>query len=246
MKNKIDKWCVINLNSSTYKWATQQLVAALQGIPMDIFERFPARCENDSLPSQEELARRVAADGFPEWEETFATRPVPEEYRDRPERTVQHIACEWSRMSLIRHISDSGYRVVMVSDNLYLRIRFEELVATLNQLPDDLHGVFLHWYYMFSSKNHLDDLRRLEPSGVPGVLRNFKSSGIGMYFTPEGARLFLDLWRKMPVFSGENVLASSILDTSKFYACDPAPLLPTGKILPSYLVNQNPLLTKDH
>ena len=246
MPNKIDKWYITNLDARRDKWACQQLVAGLHGIPMEIFERFPARIENDVLPSQEELARRIAADGFPEWEEPFATfqcPPVAIEFIERPERILQQIACEWTRMSVLRHIVESGYRSVVCTDNVYLKGRFEELTVMLNQLPDTLQVLFLHWYCFLRDEDGWDAVCRLESSGVPGVLKNFSGGGFIVYWTPKGASLFLDLWRRVPLILAENVLLVSHFDSSQFYACDPHLVVTYEDIgLPS----DNLLCTKDH
>ena len=243
MPNKIDKWYITNLDARWDKWACQQFVACLHGIPMEIFDRFPARIENDVLPSQEELARRIAADGFPEWEEIFATRPVAKEHRDRPELTIQHIACEWTRMSVLRHIVESGYRSVVCTDNGYLNIRYEELTVMFNKLPDDLLVLYFYWYCFLRDSDGWDAVCRLEPSGVPGVLKNFSGGGFNAYWTPKGAGLFLDLWRKNPKTSAENLLLVSHFDSSQFYACDPHLVVTYRDIgLPS----DNPLFGRDH
>ena len=241
--DRIDKWHITNLSSQPYKWACQELVACLHGIPMEIFERFPARIENDVLPSQEELARRIAADGFPEWEKTFATRSLIKEHLDMPERHCQQIACEWTRMSVLRHIAESGNRAVACSDNGYLNIRYKELTAILNQLPDDLLVLYLHWYCFLRDGDGWDAACRLEPSGVPGVLKEFSGGGNSAYWTPEGAQVVLDLWRKIPNASAGDILLWSNFDSSQFYVCDP-------DLIASYksigLPSDNLFFTRDH
>ena len=224
------KWYVTNQESQPVKWATQELVACIFEIPFDVFERYPARIENDALPSQVELAKLIADDGFPEWEEVFATRPVVPEFREQPERMLRKIASQWTRLSVLRHIIETDTPAVVSSDTGYLRIPFNKVKDMLYALPDDFHALFLqHWHL---PRFGLASLLRLKPSGVPGVLQNFSLGGFRACFSPAGAQFFFNLWRKAPMYNADDLLLNSDFDASKFYLCDPMVMVSARHILP--------------
>lgn len=218
---RIEKWYYSNLNARPEKIHAQELVAAIQGFPPDVLERYPAAIENKDLPdSMDELCEMIQADGFVEWR-ADALKDVPYLQNRR------NVASNWTKLRMLRHVIESNQGAVLTTDNAYPIVPFSVIDQTLSSCPADLKALYLHWvaepYEVAFQQRHYDALAGLTPVGIDGVLGNFTGVGWIAYFTPDGASAFLETWRTMPNVDGQSVCAEARRNQplTGFYACNP-------------------------
>lgn len=214
--HSIDKWYYTNLNARPDKMDAQELAAAIQGMPKGVLTRFPAAMENEDLPDNKaELCGLMIADGFFEWEYELV-----KDYKC----SISLLAADWSKLRVLRHVVESGENAVITTDNAYLIEKFSKVQEVVGSLPPDANALYLHWSSELDAPGHVEAMSRLEPSGVPGILKNFGLGGWIIYFTNKGARYFLDLWREIPDCDGQDVVyyaAKRYPNLEGFYACNP-------------------------
>ena len=220
----IDKWYFTNLRSRKDKADVQELVAAIQGFPPGLLERFDAAIENEDLPdTAADLCELLIADGFSEWtHEASAAR--------NPYLGTHAIAANWTRLRLIRHIIQEGLHAVMVTDNNYPVYPFRLIRDRIASAPSDMKLLVLNWqgdpYHQGFTERHYRALATMEPSGVPGILKNFTGVSGQVYFTQAGAREFLKRWRKYPDRDFQQVWRTCAdPDFPVVYVCNPGLVL---------------------
>lgn len=213
---RLDKWYYTNQDENDAKHCAQQLVRYILRFPPEVYERKPVKIENKDMPRRDDLIAMLIDDGFPEWAEAYKKKRIP----------VSGIAVEWTRMSYLREISEGEYNTVLMSDNIYPLVSFSELTKLLSVVPDDIYALKL--VYRDSDRNTSVAV----PTGE-GALTGYKlfSGGVGTgfyyLFTPEGAGVFLDLWRQMPEIDFRKVVLEGYqkdpdnFPTHKWYVVSP-------------------------
>lgn len=212
----IDKWYVSNLNSRPDKWDAQELVSVIQKMPVGILQRIPAAIENENLPdTRKELSRLMASDGFPEWSHPDVAIK---------DSGVSRLASDWTKLCALRQVIESSENAVITTDNAYLIEQFPRVERLVASAPNDLNALYLHWNSHPEMPRHMEAMSKLEPSGVPGMLKNFELGGWIVYFTNKGAKWFMDLWREIPSCDGQNVVYHAARRYGRLegvYACNP-------------------------
>ena len=212
---RLDKWYYTNQDENQAKHAAQQVVSYILRFPPDIYERKPVKIQNVDMPQCDDLISMVIDDGFPEWADVF---------RSWGEVFVSAIAVAWTRLSYLREISESPYNTVLLSDNIYPLVSYDYLTKLLSFVPDDIYGLRLTY--------------RRDSDGLTSMLvpindqyKLFSGAiGTGFYylFTPEGANVFLDMWRQVPEVNFREVVLKGYQRTpnnfplDKWYAFSPA------------------------
>lgn len=213
----IDKWYYSNLDNRPEKVDAQELVSVIQGFPPNVLQRVPCALQNHEIPeTMKEISDMMVADGFDEWHYDAIKEN---------DREPVLLASDWTKLRILRQVIENGENAVITSDNAYLLCKFDELQEVVNQLPDDMNALYLHWEANTDYPDQIKALSRLEQSGVDGVLSGFNMIGWIVYFTQKGAKLFYDLWRQMPSADGQEVMYwarhHGLSDLQGFYCCNP-------------------------
>ena len=221
---RLDKWYYTNQSEHHAKHAAQQLVRYILGFPPDVYERKPVKIENVDLPLRDDLISMVIADGFPEWGEMFAVwAGIP----------TSAIAVAWTKLSCLREISENPYNTVLVTDNVYPMVAFDYLTKLLSSVPDDIHGLNL----IMRDDPSLNLRERVIEIDSRHTL--FSSAiGFGFYylFTPEGAGMFLDMWKQDILAKFEEIILRRYqkdpnnFPVNKWYCYVPGLVVHSGRI----------------
>ena len=179
---KLDKWYYTNQDDQHIKHVAQQLVGGILGYPSDVYEKRPVKMQNVNMPKRDDLISMVLDDGFTEWGEAYKS------VNGRP--SALSIAVKWTKMSCLREISENGYNTVLVTDNVYPKVFYAQLIKLLAHVPDDIYGLCLSGgeSTLITDGIEIDGRNKLFASAI----------GNSFYYllTPEGATVFLDLWRQ--------------------------------------------------
>ena len=197
---KIEEVVVLNLaHRFDKKWAMIGALLAV-GCPLDrirLWNAAPGNAFEDIDP----LLDYVVADGFP-WFETFAKK----RYSDlkRPEtliREIKILAQAWSYCQMLRHLSENNINGIILYDDRYI-LDFEQLSAILYWLrdfSDKDEGLPFRMLQCDSYENvsqHLGWTPKLH-SKLPYILEGpAGGSENAIFYTPEGAKFFLDYLKK--------------------------------------------------
>ena len=242
----IKKWYYSNLASRPEKVHAQELVAAVQGFPVGVMERFPAAIENDAMAdTMDELADLMIADGFVEWGESMRTS----------EMFLSTGAANWTALRQLRHVINSGDGAVLSTDRLFPVANFSVIDELIESCPADMKGLYLETSgdpnpYADPptgyGEEHFRLMAGLMPCGIPGILSNFKGVGWGVYFTLDGAVDFLEAWRAIPSMDRQSVLVYTPCLVSGYYMCNPNVVMPASVSGKGIISHDNPVLVKDH
>ena len=243
----LEKWYYSNLLSRREKVYAQEIVASVQGFPVGVMERFPAAIENDDMvDTMADLADLIFGDGFYEWGEARLTST---------EVSLSLAAANWTALRMLRHVIDSGNAAVLTTDRTFPVACFSVIDKMIESCPSDMKGLYLHWAgdpnpYADPptgyGEEHFRLMADLTPCGIPGLLSNFRGVGFCVYFTPEGARDFLEAWRARPSTDRQSVLVYTDYPISGYYTCNPNLAVSVPVLGKGIISSDNPVLVKDH
>ena len=171
----IDRYFHISRANRTDLHAAQEVVAALRGIPFEIFERFPVALDTDDVEADdiETVAKMMCADGFPEWGEWWL---------NHENRHGAHwLAADWSKLKALRTIIERDENTLLVHDRAFLTVNFGTLQKMLSQL-DDVRIAWLSWWFNRSHPIDLEVRDQMYKTHVPGILRWICVGGSGSGF----------------------------------------------------------------
>lgn len=185
----IPKFYYMSLDYRKDRHTSMETACALCGIPYEIIERYPARLGNEYVPDQlEEVIEKMADDGFPEWRY----------YLEQPEEPTM-LASYWTKVSLLRHISEGGENAFFFSDTfLPYGFRYHSLLPRLSGVHD-LKVLFLQLKVDALWIDNPYEFRYIVPSNTPGIYKYPHALvAPAVVFTPEGASELLSSWRTTP------------------------------------------------
>ena len=224
--HRIQKWYYMNLDERVDKHYAQQINSMLHGVPVQVLERFPVAIENDVCPDDiPTLAQMIVDDGFPEWE-----CYVKEDFwRERKIFGPHFLAADWTKLRALRQMIEREENAVLCSDAAFLSVDFAFLQHWINQIPHDLRVLNLYWWYDDEDPKHARQAQKMQPTSVVGIYNNFALFGAAaVFFTWEGAKAHLELWRKyrrvaaepFPFYAG----GDDMDQLAGYYACNPTPM----------------------
>ena len=212
----IDRVYYLNTSERVNKHHAQQIVNALAGVPENRLKRFESRLSINECPDTiAEVAELMVADGFEEWRY----------YLDNDiDGTPGWLAADWTKLSVLREIISKGENAVVLSDQVFWwNITFKTLEKKIKRLPG-LKVLNLDGWYDPADNFAMDYMSKLEPSGSPGIYKNFKGQGASaQFFTYEGAVEHLEMWRQRPDTHAVRLILrqSRKEDLEGYYVCIP-------------------------
>ena len=136
-----------------------------------------------------------------------------------------NIAVNFTRLRMLRQIIESGENAVMVSDSYCMLEKYDVVESIIESAPDDMKILCLAWHSEPHVPGHFEALSELEPSGVKGILKNFRLCSLNVYLTNDGAQHLLDLWKTVVGCDGQNIIYHAgrrkAIPLEGIYACNP-------------------------